>query len=90
MSEYNLHDEPECFCEECQDSLFAHEQCKRMRTLVLDKEVFYLIKTSDTAITNEEHFKHDVEQIVRSFCGILSRKEIETFFVDVLKGVYGR
>lgn len=55
-----------------------------METKLVNGKVCKIIVCSDEAITNQEHFEHNLQQLVNNFTGILGRKEMTQFVQNVL------
>ena len=55
-----------------------------MKTKKIDGKIMRLFECSDTAVTNEEFFKHDFEQVIRHYAMILDVEEMKEFSETVM------
>ncbi len=55
-----------------------------MRTKNIDGKIMKMFEASGEAVTNEEHFKHDFEQVIRHYAMILDVEEMKKFSEDVI------
>ena len=73
-----------------EDRTHLFERVKQLKPLLRDGKLYYLIETSNEAISNEDHYRHDFEQLVLSFITILDKEEMERYSLDIIKKNYAK
>ncbi|MFA7287410.1 MAG: hypothetical protein WC055_00875 [Melioribacteraceae bacterium] len=59
-----------------------------METKLINGKVMKMFEVSTEAVSNEDHFKHDFEQIIQHYAMILDVEEMKEFSENVINSYF--